>query len=67
MAKNIFTAENLKLVSKLANERAGYRKDLRDDLFQEGCLALINAVDSYNPQLGVPFLGYAKIVIRHAM
>ena len=28
MAKNIFTAENLKLVSKLANERAGYRKDL---------------------------------------
>ena len=67
MAKNIFTAENLKLVSKLANERAGYRKDLRDDLFQEGCLALINAVESYNPQLGVPFLGYAKIVLSHAM
>lgn len=67
MAKNIFTAENLKLVSKLANERAGNRKDLRDDLFQEGCLALINAVESYNTQLGVPFLGYAKIVLSHAM
>lgn len=67
MSKNIFTAENLKLVSKLANERAGYRKDLRDDLFQEGCLALINAVESYNPQLGVSFLGYAKTVLLHAM
>ena len=67
MAKNIFTAENLKLVSKLANERAGNRKDLRDDLFQEGCLALINAIESYNPQLGVPFYGYAKTVLHHAM
>ena len=67
MAKNIFTAENLKLVSNLANERAGNRIDLRDDLFQEGCLALINAVDSFNPQLGVPFLGYARIVLSHAM
>ena len=67
MAKNIFTAENLKLVSNLAKERAGNRIDLRDDLFQEGCLALINAVDSFNPQQGVPFLGYARIVLSHAM
>lgn len=67
MAKNIFTAENLKLVSILANKRAGNRKDLRDDLFQEGCLALVNAVESYNPQLGVPFYGYAKAVLHHAM
>ena len=67
MAKNIFTTENLKLVSNLAKERAGNRIDLRDDLFQEGCLALPKAVETFNPSLGVPFWGYAYMVLGNAM
>jgi len=30
-----------------------------DDLFQEGCIGLIKALESYNPERGIKFSTYA--------
>lgn len=38
-----------------------------DDLIQAGGLGLLTAVDTYDPQLGVPFAGFAVPRIRFAM
>lgn len=67
MAQNIFTAENLKLVNNLAKKIAGNREDLRDDLTQEGRIALLKAAETFNPSFGVPFCGYAYNVLKNAM
>lgn len=48
-------------VSKLNYNRPGFD---RDDLFQVGVLGLMNAVDRFQPSLGVPFEYYAGIRIR---
>lgn len=36
----------------------------REDLYQEGCLALLEAVESYNEKKGAQFSTFAYIVIR---
>jgi len=38
-----------------------------DDLFQEGCLALMDAARSHQPQRGIPFAAYALPRIRAAL
>lgn len=40
-----------------------YSFSMRRDLEQEGWIALLKAMQSYNPELGVPFAGYAKAVV----
>ena len=38
-----------------------------DDLFQVGCMALLEAQKKYNPESGMTFLGYSQFYIRKAM
>lgn len=39
----------------------------REDLFQEGCLGLSNAADSYDEALGIPFKTYARACIKNSV
>lgn len=39
----------------------------RDDLFQEGCLGLIEAARRFDPARGIPFASFALIRIHHAI
>ena len=39
----------------------------REDLLAHGVIGLIQAIDRYNPSLGVPFAAYATIRIRGAI
>lgn len=55
----IFSKETERIVKSLARRVAGKRKDLVDDLVQEGYLALYRAAESYDSQYGVPLWGYA--------
>ena len=55
----IFSKETERIVESLARGIAGKRKDLVDDLVQEGYLALYRAAESYDSQYGVPLWGYA--------
>ena len=64
---NIFSCEIQKIVKSLARRFAGKHKDLRDDLVQEGYLILREASENYDPQRGVPFEGFAYVVLRHAL
>ena len=57
---------NLRLVMFVANKY----KDCGmcfDDLFQEGCFGLINAVDTFDITKGYPFGTYASIEINHSI
>ncbi len=49
---------NLPMAGRLARRYAG-RDELRDDLAQVAAVALINAVDRYDPSRQVPFAGFA--------
>ncbi len=49
---------NLPMAGRLARRYAG-RGELRDDLAQVAAVALINAVDRYDPSRQVPFAGFA--------
>ena len=49
---------NLPLAAQLARRYAG-RGELLDDLTQVAAVALIQAVDRYDPSRGVPFAGFA--------
>jgi RNA polymerase sigma-B factor len=50
--------QNLPMALRLARRYAG-RGELRDDLAQVAAVALINAVDRYDPSRQVPFAGFA--------
>ena len=58
--------QNLPMASRLARRYAG-RGELRDDLAQVAALALINAVDRYDPSRQVPFAGFAVPSILGAL
>ncbi|MCW6005307.1 SigB/SigF/SigG family RNA polymerase sigma factor [Micromonospora sp. CPCC 205371] len=58
--------QNLPLAARLARRYAG-RGELVDDLAQVAALALIKAVDSYDPGRGVPFAAYAVPTIIGAL
>jgi RNA polymerase sigma-32 factor len=58
----------LRLVLKIANEyRFSNDSQKMQDLFQEGTLGLIRAIDKYNVNLGVPWAHYAALWIRAYM
>jgi RNA polymerase sigma factor for flagellar operon FliA len=53
--------ENLPLVGYLVNELVARATHLsRDDLASAGALALVQAADAFDPDLGVPFGAYAR-------
>jgi RNA polymerase primary sigma factor len=59
-----YVQANLRLVSMVAHQ-AGVRAGLSDaDLFQEGCLGLMTAVDRYDYRRGCRFATYALLWIR---
>jgi RNA polymerase primary sigma factor/RNA polymerase nonessential primary-like sigma factor len=59
-----YVQANLRLVSMVAHQ-AGVRAGLSDaDLFQEGCLGLMTAVDRYDCRRGCRFATYALLWIR---
>ena len=58
--------QNLPMASRLARRYAG-RGELRDDLAQIAAVALINAVDRYDPSRQVPFAGFAVPSILGAL
>lgn len=63
-ARNRYVQANLRLVSMVAHQ-AGIRAGLADaDLFQEGCLGLMVAVDRYDHTRGCRFATYALQWIR---
>lgn len=66
-ARQRYIRANLRLVAKLARQ-AAVRSSLTDsDLFQEGCLGLINAVERYDCRLGYRFSTYASFWIRASL
>jgi len=60
-SKEILFNSNLKLVSKLANKYS-YSSEYAEDLFNEGCVGLWNAVLSYKP-IGAKFSSFAHYLI----
>jgi RNA polymerase sigma-B factor len=58
--------QNLPLANRLARRYAG-RGELLDDLAQVAALALIKAVDSYDPSRNIPFPAYAIPTILGAL
>lgn len=63
-ARSRYVQANLRLVSMVAHQ-AGIRAGLPDaDLFQEGCLGLLVAVDRYDHSRGCRFATYALQWIR---
>jgi len=58
--------DHLPMARRLARRYAG-RGEFLDDLAQVAALALVKAVDSYDPDRQVPFTGYAVPCIRGAL
>jgi RNA polymerase primary sigma factor len=65
-AKEQLVESNLRLVVYLARRSSWLGAEVAD-LVQEGNLALMRAVDSYDPDRGVTFGRFACTSIRHAM
>jgi RNA polymerase primary sigma factor len=64
LARRRYVEANLRLVSMVARQ-AGVRAGLTEaDLFQEGCLGLMTAVDRYDCRRGCRFATYALLWIR---
>lgn len=57
--------QNKRFISMIAQKYTGYVE--REDLEQEGYLALCRAVDGYDEKLGVPFVNYAANWIHQGM
>lgn len=59
--RNQIVIDNLPLVGYLVNELCARATHLsRDDLASAGALALVQAADAFDPELGVPFGAYAR-------
>ena len=57
---------NVRFIQKLAIRFSGVSGQEVEDLFQEGVLAFMRAVDSYKPRKKIPFINYVGICIeRH--
>lgn len=63
-ARQRFIRANLRLVGMVARQFAGRGRLPEADLFQEGCLGLINAVARYDHRRGFRFSTYALFWIR---
>ncbi|MDX9871951.1 MAG: FliA/WhiG family RNA polymerase sigma factor [Clostridia bacterium] len=59
----------ISLVQKIANKVSYQLPDnfYKDDLFSYGIFGLIEAIERFNPDLGIPFAGYASKRIKGAM
>jgi RNA polymerase sigma-32 factor len=57
---------NLRFVLMVAHKYRGYGLSL-EELFQEGCAGLIEAVDKYDPTKEARLLSYASVWIRRAI
>jgi RNA polymerase sigma factor (sigma-70 family) len=57
---------NLRLVLRVANRFRGSGADF-EDLFQEGCIALIHATEKFKPARGYKFATYATWWIRQSI
>ena len=73
-ARDLLLENNLGFIRKTANElyqsMALAETELaidRDDLEQEGCIGLLNAIESFDADRGSKFLTYAAPSIRNAM
>jgi RNA polymerase sigma-32 factor len=66
--KNQIVCANLKLVHKIAKQFFVYdSNDYVNDLFQEGSIGLIKAIEKFDSSFGVPFGHYAARWIRAYM
>ena len=57
--------ENEKLIYSIANYFKNYNS--KEDLYQAGCLGLINAYKKYNPEMNCKFTTYAYMYILGEM
>jgi RNA polymerase primary sigma factor len=57
----------LPLITGVARVYRGSRTITRTELMQEGVVGLLRALERYDPELGVPFWGYAAWWVRQAM
>lgn len=64
-ARNIFICSHFKLARKFCQAFATYSDALQQDLYQECCVALIMAADSYDPSKGAKYSTYAYNNMRH--
>jgi RNA polymerase primary sigma factor len=65
-ALNKLIEHNLKIVVTIANKNVGRGIDV-DDLIQQGNLGLFNAVDKFDPEVGVRFASFAGTRILKMM
>lgn len=73
-ARNLLLENNIGFISKTANEiyvkmNLGESELVidRDDLEQEGCIGLLNAIPRFDGEKGIRFLTYAAPFIRNTM
>ena len=69
-ARNRLLENNFAFVQKKAFELIEHQKDCRleaDDLVQEGCFGLLEAIGRFDPERGTKFLTYAAYWIRKLM
>jgi RNA polymerase primary sigma factor len=57
----------LPLIAGVARVYRGSQTITRTELMQEGVVGLLRALERFDPELGVPFWGYAAWWVRHAM
>ncbi len=65
--RNAFVEAHVGLVDFVARRRGWIAGIAREDLIQEGCLALCRAVERYEPGRGTRFSSYAVPVLQRAM
>lgn len=63
-ARQRYIAANLRLVAKIAGDAAARSRLPEGDLFQEGCLGLIAAVERFDCRRGYKFSTYASFWVR---
>lgn len=65
-ARNRVVESHLRLIAK-ASRKHSLPSSSFDDLMLEGSLALLRALDSFDPSRGVPFTSYACAVVEHTV
>lgn len=65
-ARNSVVESHLRLVARSARKYAN-KAIAFDDLMAEGAIALLRALENFDPERGVPFTAYATAVIDHTL
>ena len=66
-ARDILFKANIKLVINIVNTEFNKNGMDKMDLVQEGCIALLKAINNYDCELGNKFTTYATYVIRNKL